>query len=114
MLIFDLPSIGDKIYGFRRQAGLTQAEVAERAGLSERAYADIERGTANARIVSIQKICSVLNIAPNDIMTEDIPESISLDRLWHELIETPDNDRRTAAAILNAFLTSRNSNPKSF
>lgn len=106
MLVFDLRLIGDKIYGFRKRAGLTQAEVAERAGLSERAYADIERGTANARIVSVQKICSVLNVLPNDILTENIPENITLDSLWEQLAESPDSDRRTAAAILNAFLTS--------
>ncbi len=114
MLILDLPSIGDKIYVFRKRAGLTQAEVAERAGLSERAYAEIERGTTNARIVSIQKICSVLNVTPNDILTENTTECISLERLWEQLSESTDSDRRTAAAILNAFLSSRIFIPKSF
>ena len=110
MLIFDLTSIGDKIYGFRRQAGLTQAEVAERAGLSERAYADIERGTVNARIISIQKICDVLNATPNDILTEKETDNISLEQVWKALSETSDGDKHTAAAILEAFLRCRRSN----
>ena len=107
MLIFDLPSIGDKIYGFRRQAGLTQAE---RAGLSERAYAYIERGTVNARIISIQKICDVLNATPNDILTEKETDNISLEQVWKALSETSDGDKHTAAAILEAFLRCRRSN----
>lgn len=37
-------SFGETLRGFRRAAGLTQAELAERAGLSERGVSDLERG----------------------------------------------------------------------
>ena len=36
MLIFDLHTIGDRLLAVRKRTGLTQAEVAEAAGLSER------------------------------------------------------------------------------
>lgn len=35
---------GNRLLAQRKALGLTQAEVAERAGLSDRTYADIERG----------------------------------------------------------------------
>lgn len=38
MLIFDLNTIGNKLLAIRKRAGLTQAEVAEAAGLSDRTY----------------------------------------------------------------------------
>lgn len=41
MLIFDFHTIGNKMLSERKRIGLTQAEVAERAGLSDRTYADI-------------------------------------------------------------------------
>ena len=47
MLIFDLHTIGNRLLMIRKRMGMTQAEVAEAAGLSDRTYADIERGTVN-------------------------------------------------------------------
>ena len=50
MLLFDMIAIGNRFLSIRKRLGLTQAEVAEKAGLSGRTYADIERGTVNMRI----------------------------------------------------------------
>ena len=44
MLILDLREIGNRLLAVRKRAGLTQAELAEKAGLADRTYADIERG----------------------------------------------------------------------
>ena len=38
MLIFDLRTIGNKLLTIRKRMGMTQAEVAEAAGLSDRTY----------------------------------------------------------------------------
>lgn len=53
MLLSDFSAIGNKLLHIRKHAGLTQAEVAEAAGLSDRTYADIERGTANMRVATL-------------------------------------------------------------
>ena len=53
MLLFDLCAIGNKLLSFRKKRGMPQAEVAEAAGLSDRTYADIERGTVNMRIETL-------------------------------------------------------------
>ena len=50
MLIYDFRAIGNRLLAIRRRQGLTQAEVAEAAGLADRTYADIERGTVNMRL----------------------------------------------------------------
>ena len=71
MLVFDFGAIGNKLLAIRKQAGLTQNEVAELAGLSDRTYADIERGTVNMRIETILRICKALRITPDDILTEE-------------------------------------------
>ena len=57
MLIFDFTQIGNKLYSFRKKVGMTQAEVAEAAGISDRTYADIERGTVNMRVETLLRIC---------------------------------------------------------
>ena len=69
MLIFDLRTIGNKLLTIRKRMGMTQAEVAEAAGLSDRTYADIERGSVNMRTETILRICSVLHITPDEILS---------------------------------------------
>ena len=41
MLIFDFNTIGNKLHTYRKKGGMTQSEVAEAAGLSDRTYAGI-------------------------------------------------------------------------
>ncbi|MBQ6555182.1 MAG: helix-turn-helix transcriptional regulator, partial [Firmicutes bacterium] len=71
MLIHDKITIGNKLLTIRKKRGLTQAETAEKANLSDRTYADIERGTANMRVDTLVNICSALGITPNDILLEE-------------------------------------------
>ena len=73
MLVFDFRKIGDKLLAARKRLGLTQMEVAEAAGMSDRAYADIERGTVNMRVETILRICKALHISPDEVLTEDTP-----------------------------------------
>ena len=63
MLIFDYKTIGNKLLSFRKKRGLTQYEVAEIAGLSDRTYADIERGSVNMKIETILRICDALHLS---------------------------------------------------
>ena len=86
MLVFDFRTIGNKLYTIRHRLGMTQAEVAEAAGLSDRTYADIERGSANMRMETLLRICTVLQITPNEILTErfdlsNVDEAAILNRL---------------------------------
>ena len=74
MLVTDLKKIGDKLFTFRKAAGLTQEETAEKASISVRTYADIERGTVNMRVETLVRICRALVITPNDILTEGSPK----------------------------------------
>ena len=107
MLIFDFHKIGGKLFSARKRLGLTQMEVAESAGLSDRAYADIERGTVNMRVETILRICQALHVSPNEILTEEdtafaFQESELLDRLARC---TP-KERETALSLLTVYLQS--------
>ncbi len=107
MLIFDLETIGNKLYEIRKKSGMTQAEVAEAAGLSDRTYADIERGTANMRISTMLQICKVFHITPNDILTENDSESAcSEEDLLRKLSLLNSQDKEIALALLSVYLKS--------
>jgi len=107
MLIFDFEIIGNKLYEIRKKAGMTQAEVAEAAGLSDRTYADIERGTANMRIGTMMQICRVFNITPNDILTEtDSDSAYNEDDLLEKLSFLDPQNKETALNLLYVYLKS--------
>lgn len=107
MLIFDTREIGNKLLSVRKKLGLTQAEVAEAAGLSDRTYADIERGSVNMKIETILHICEALHITPDEILTEENP---SLLNKQNELFERLDNcspkEKETALNLLSVYLKS--------
>ena len=104
MLVLDFHAVGNKLLSIRKRVGMTQAEVAEAAGLSDRTYADIERGTVNMRVETILRICNVLHITPDEILTE---ENI---RQREELLAQLDicnpKDRETALQLLSVYLKS--------
>ena len=107
MLIFDLRTIGNKLLTVRKRMGMTQAEVAEAAGLSDRTYADIERGSVNMRTETILRICNVLHITPDEVLTE---ESTSLTaqqaEIWERLNACNPKNKETALQLLSVFLRS--------
>lgn len=107
MLIFEFTTIGNRLFPIRKRMGLTQAEVAEAANLSTRTYADIERGSVNMRIETILKICNVLHITPDEILTTD-DSSISdkQQELWKRLNSCSPKDKETALKLLSVYLES--------
>ena len=109
MLLFDFRAIGNKLLTIRKRNGMTQVEVAEAAGLSDRTYADIERGTVNMRIETILRICQVLHITPDEILTEErTPETIQQEQLWERLNACNPKDKETAFKLLSIYLQSLN------
>lgn len=107
MLIFNLHTIGNKLLTIRKRMGMTQSEVAEAAGLSDRTYADIERGTVNMRTETILRICNVLHITPDEILTEENTSvSARQAELWDRLNACNPKDKETALQILSVYLRS--------
>lgn len=107
MLIFDFHAIGDKLLSVRKRSGMTQAQVAEAAGLSDRAYADIERGSVNMHLVTILRICEVLHITPDELLTENAsPADVRQEELFARLSACSPKDRETALQLLDVFLKS--------
>lgn len=59
--------LGNKLRKARELAGLTQAELAEKAGVNDNYYATVERGENNPSYEKLQKILKVLNVKSLDI-----------------------------------------------
>lgn len=106
MLIFDLKTVGNKLFTIRKHEGLTQAEVAELSGLSDRTYADIERGLVNMRIETILNICHALHITPDEIFTDNSSLNARQEELFAKLSTCSNKERETALDLLSVYLNS--------
>ena len=107
MLVFDFRVIGNRLLSIRKRMGLTQAEVAEAAGMSDRTYADIERGTVNMRLETFLRICKVLHTNPDTILTEqDQPLAVRQEEIMEQLFSCNEKDRETALQLLATYLHS--------
>ena len=105
MLIFDKVKIGNKLYKYRKMRGLTQAEAAERSELSDKAYADIERGNVNMRTETLLHICDALNITPDEIFIEKEPD-ITTEDILTKLSVCTQKEKETALKLLSVYIDS--------
>lgn len=60
--------IGNKLQQARASSGLTQAEVAKRAGTNVNYYAKLERGESVPSLKMLEKIIKVLGVKSSDVL----------------------------------------------
>lgn len=107
MLIFDRREIGNRLLFERKRLGLTQSEVAERAGLSDRTYADIERGSVNMRVETALRICKALGVMPNDVFTKEGTDTVArAETLMQQLTLCSSKEQTTGLQLLQVYLQS--------
>lgn len=108
MIVQDLREIGNKLYDIRKSKGMSRLEVAEYAGLSDRTYADIERGSVNMRLTTLLSICAALNITPDEILTAQDPAAPDYDTLLQRLSHCSPKEVQTTLNLLSIYLDSIN------
>jgi transcriptional regulator with XRE-family HTH domain len=59
---------GERLAAVRKQKGVTQTELAERASISQVQVARIEKGKLNTTISTVYSIASALGLSPKDII----------------------------------------------
>ncbi len=60
--------VASKLKQYRLANGLTQAELAARAGINTNAYAKIERGERTAVVSTLKKLAKALGVKSSDIL----------------------------------------------
>lgn len=67
MLEYDKKAVGKKIKTFRKLRGFTQADLAEKIGISEKHVSKIEMGIYVPTLINFINILDVLNISLEDV-----------------------------------------------
>ena len=92
----------------RKLSGLTQAEVAEKAEVSDRTYADIERGSVSMLIDSLLKICAALRITPDDILVSDKEVPVTEQDIVEAIKNCSEKEKETALKLISIYIESLN------
>jgi len=62
-----LERFGTAVKFSREELGLTQEDLAEKAGIHRTYLSDIERGTRNLSLINIEKLAAALTMSMSDI-----------------------------------------------
>jgi len=62
--------LGDKIRNYRKQAGFTQEQLAEKADLHHNFIGEVERGNMEISLTSMLKIAKALKVKLRDLVDE--------------------------------------------
>ena len=105
-----ISSIGKRIALARKNAGLTQATLAERIGISEKYLSRVECGKQTPTVMVIVKICESLCISADELLlTETIATHNALEsKLQYEIRDFSAYDKEQIIAILRAIKSIKN------
>ena len=85
-----------RIKELRKQKKLSQKDLSEKSGISERMLSDYENGIADISLNKLQNIASILNCAVSELIGEEIPiiqqahNNISSTINQHQTIHAPE------------------------
>ncbi len=69
--MFDVVHIGARLRNRRLRAGLTQQELADKAGTTQTTVARIERDAVEPEVTTIRKLSRALGVTPADLIPEE-------------------------------------------
>jgi len=62
--------LGRNVRAFRIEQGLSQEELAFRAGFKRSYLSDLERGTRNPSVRALGRLAAALNVAPSALLMD--------------------------------------------
>lgn len=95
--------IGIRIRTLRKQADLTQQELAEKAGVSYKYLGQVERGQVNLSVEKMVEIANGLRIDPRDLLVVQAKESSALSKAKFILSELSKKELAMALDMLESL-----------
>lgn len=97
----------DQIRNLRLRLGISQSELARRAGYSHEFISQVERGVKSPSIKALQKIAFGLGVSPSLLMEPKHPPAETTEKLRHEVLKMinnlPADKLKIIRDLLNVF-----------
>jgi transcriptional regulator with XRE-family HTH domain len=71
-MTIDYKDLGKRVRELRRQASLTQEELAEQVGISTSFMGHVERGSRVASLETLVALCNVLQVTPQYLLSASL------------------------------------------
>ena len=104
------PAFGERLHALREQAGLSQQQLAERLGLTQRAYAYWERNPVALRPEQIVALTEALGVSLEQLFSADAGKrraagpSGKMRQLFEAASKLPRSQQQKVAAVLEPFI----------
>lgn len=92
--------IGKSFRTYRIKMGYTQEKVAEMAEISPEYLCKFENGLYNASIYNIINLCKIVEITPNQLLSEFFKDSVLPDNIALELNKLDIEDQKSVFSIV--------------
>jgi transcriptional regulator with XRE-family HTH domain len=106
----------DRLAELRRGRGLTQVQLAQRAGVHESQMARYEAGRAQPTLDVVRRLCLALAVSADSLLFSDDARDLVEDRLRRALemaVHLSEHEQVVIAEVVEAFVTARVAREKS-
>ena len=106
----DRPPFGARLHALREQMGLSQQQLAEKLGLTQRAYAYWERNSVALRPEQLLELASALGVAVEQLLGDETVKRRSggptgkMRQLFEAASRLPRSQQQKVTAILEPFI----------
>lgn len=111
-------SFGERLHALRVAAGLSQQQLADKLGLSQRAYAYWERHPVALRPDQLQQLAIALNVSVSDLLDESAEKKRGngptgkMKQLFEAASALPRSQQLKVIALLEAFIAKHAANQR--
>ena len=105
------PPFGERLHALRELAGLSQQQMADRLGLSQRAYAYWERNSVALRPEQLLKLADILEVSVEELLNARPKKSRrggptgKMRRIFDQVSTLPRSRQQRIVAVLEDMLT---------
>lgn len=107
-----MASIGKRIKELRDERGLTQTELADLLGVSQKTISSWEVDRTEPKMGMIEKVCAVLNCKKTDIIVEplwelakDVTARAAAEPVFEKYLQLSIENQLTVQILIDALLT---------
>ena len=107
---------GERLYTLRQQAGLSQQQLADRLGISQRAYAHWERNPVALRPDQLLGVAEALNVSVEELVGNSASKKRGtgpagrMRQLFEAASKLPRSKQHKIAAVVEAFIVAQDAN----